>query len=48
MVFHVEDIAETCLGIYFKDTQEHGLYTFFAADDDRIFRRYYRSDGAFK
>ncbi len=48
VVFRVEDIAETCLGIFFKDTQEHGLYTFFAADDDRAYHNYYRSDRAFK
>jgi hypothetical protein len=48
IVFRVEDIAETCLGVFFKDTQEHGLYTFFAADDDRTYEGYYRSDRMFK
>jgi hypothetical protein len=48
VVFRVEDIAATCLGFFFKETQEHGLYTFFAADDDRTFHGYYRSDNMFK
>ena len=45
VVFRVEDIAETCLGFFFKETQ---LYTFFAANDDRTFHGYYRSDNMFK
>ncbi|MFK4657045.1 hypothetical protein ABIF97_006979 [Bradyrhizobium japonicum] len=27
---------------------DHGLYTFFAADDDRTYEGYYRSDRMFK
>jgi hypothetical protein len=48
IVFRVDEIAETCLGVLFNDTQEYGLYTFFAADDDRTYKSYYRSDRMFK
>ena len=41
-VYH---IAENRYGIYFKDTDEYGLYCFFVHDDpDKVSCSYYRSD----
>jgi hypothetical protein len=34
-------------GIFCKKLNEYGVYTFFAADDDKTYHSYYRSDAAF-
>ena len=34
-------------GIFCKRLNEYGVYSFFAADDDKTFRSYYRSDPSF-
>lgn len=39
---------ESETGIYFKKTDEYGVYGFFAADDDKTYRFFYRSDATFK
>jgi hypothetical protein len=46
--FHVDHSAETRVGFYSKDTEEFGLYGFFAGNDDDTFESYYRSDRTFK
>jgi hypothetical protein len=35
--FHVSHFAESRVGFYFKDTEEFGLYGFFAGNDDDVF-----------
>ncbi len=48
-VQHAYDVAEIRYGIYFKDTDEYGLYSFFVDDEkDKTYYSYYRSDGTFK
>jgi hypothetical protein len=39
---------ESRVGFYFKDTEEFGLYSFFAGNDDDVFRSYYRTDRTFQ
>jgi hypothetical protein len=45
--FHVSHFAESRVGFYFKDTEEFGLYGFFAGNDDDVFHSYYRTDRTF-
>jgi hypothetical protein len=48
-VQHAYHIAEFRYGIYFKDTDEYGLYSFFVDDDrDKTYYSYYRSDHKFE
>jgi len=44
----VSHFAESRVGFYFKDTEEFGLYGFFAGNDDDVFHSYYRTDRTFK
>jgi hypothetical protein len=46
--FHVSHFAESRVGFYFKDTEEFGLYGFFAGNDDDVFHSYYRTDRTFQ
>jgi len=47
-VYNVEHFAESRLGFYFKDTNEYGLYGFFAGNGDEFHESYYRTDRTFK
>ena len=46
--FSVKHFAESRVGFYFKDTEEFGLYCFFADDDDAEIETYYRTDRTFQ
>ena len=46
--FRVSHFAESRVGFYFKDTEEFGLYGFFAGNDDDVFHSYYRTDRTFQ
>lgn len=46
--YHIDHFVETRVGFYFKETNEFGLYGFFAGNDDDTFEGYYRSDRTFK
>jgi hypothetical protein len=47
-VFHVDHVAESRVGFYFKDLDEYGLYGFFAGNDDDVYHSYYRTDRTFQ
>ncbi|WP_156438238.1 hypothetical protein [Bradyrhizobium valentinum] len=38
---------EDQFGIFYKKLNEYGVYSFFAADDDKTYHSYYRSDASF-
>ena len=40
--------AESRVGFHFKDTEEFGLYGFFAGNDDDVYHSYYRTDRTFQ
>jgi hypothetical protein len=46
--FKVSHFAESRVGFYFKDTEEFGLYGFFAGNDDDVYHSYYRTDRTFQ
>lgn len=46
--FHVDHVAESRVGFYFKDLDEYGLYGFFAGNDDDVYHSYYRTDRTFQ
>lgn len=46
--FGVSHFAESRVGFYFKDTEEFGLYGFFAGNDDDVYHSYYRTDRTFQ
>lgn len=46
--FRVSHFAESRVGFYFKDTEEFGLYGFFAGNDDDVYHSYYRTDRTFQ
>jgi hypothetical protein len=46
--FSVGHVAESRVGFYFKDTEEFGLYGFFAGNDDDVYHSYYRTDRTFQ
>ncbi len=46
--FGVSQFAESRVGFYFKDTEEFGLYGFFAGNDDDVYHSYYRTDRTFQ
>lgn len=48
-VFHVDHIAENRYGIWLKDTDEYGIYSFFYDDErDKTYKSYYRSNRMFE
>jgi len=46
-VYRVDDIAETVKGIWFKDTNEYGIYSVFYGDE-KAYESFYRSDRTFQ
>jgi hypothetical protein len=44
---HREFSPENQYGIFCKKLNEYGVYSFFAADDDKTYHSYYRSDSSF-
>lgn len=44
---HREFTPDNQYGVYSKKLNEFGIYSFFAADNDRTYESYYRSDSAF-
>ncbi|MGQ2185255.1 hypothetical protein ACT4MK_18150 [Bradyrhizobium barranii] len=46
--FHVNHLAESRVGFYFKDTEEFGLYCIFVGNDDDVIQSYYRTDRTFQ
>jgi hypothetical protein len=44
----IESFGGSRYGVHFRDTNEHGLYSFYLFDDGRISHSYYRSDAAFQ
>ncbi|MBR1154275.1 hypothetical protein [Bradyrhizobium sp. JYMT SZCCT0428] len=46
--FGVDHFAESRVGFFFKDTEEFGLYGFFAGNDDDVYHSYYRTDRTFQ
>ena len=44
---HRDFSPENQYGIFCKKLNEHGVYSFFAADDNKTFHSYYRSDASF-
>lgn len=47
-VQRVNHFAENRYGVHLKDTNEHGLYSFFVSDEGKIYHSYYRSDPTFQ
>ncbi|MCK1723459.1 hypothetical protein [Bradyrhizobium sp. 141] len=46
--FRIDHFAESRVGFYFKDLDEHGLYSAFAGNGDELIESYYRTDGTFQ
>lgn len=46
--FHVDHVAESRVGFYFKDLDDFGLYGFFAGNGDEYRESYYRTDSTFQ
>ena len=47
-VYNVRHFAESRLSFYFRDTEEYGLYGFFAGNPGEYFDSYYRTDNTFQ
>ncbi|SRR6266480_787309 len=46
--YRVSHFAELRVGFHFKDTDEYGLYGFFAGEPGEYFDSYYRTDQTFQ